>query len=390
LNILFIGSSADWHVDLWTRYFTDNHSVYLFSDKEEYLSNQPYKNVTIVEHESLIGRILNWLKIKSHKFHQLNKLLSVKFYAKKVDDCIDEYSIDIVHAHSLYYGYLASFIKSNTPIVFTPMGSDVILHAQNSKIYRNMALKAFSKATIVTGDSLLLQKQGYKVGARADNNYVLQNGVDTNIFFPKKNLLAEGYGVRQDEVLIFSPRGITPIYNIDIIVDTLYQLIKNNYKVKCMFSYAFGDKYSDKIKAKISAYGIDDSFIWLGFLNYTEMADHYNAADIVVSIPSSDSSPKSVYEAMFCKKPIIVTDLEWSNELLGDTECLERVPVREAEKTYRAVAKLIDDTEYRNLLTENGFREAKRHFSYVENMKNMESIMFDVVRGDKGKSDERK
>jgi glycosyltransferase involved in cell wall biosynthesis len=387
VNILFIGSRADWHVDLWARYFTDDHCVYLFSDKEDYLSNQPYMNVNIIESESLVGRMLNWLNISSHKLHQLNKFLSVKFYGKKIDACIREYRIDIVHAHSLYYGYLASFIKSDTPIVFTPMGSDVILKAQSSKIYRNMAMKAFSKATIITGDSLLLQKQGYKVGARADKNYVLQNGVDTNIFFPKDNLLAQKYGIKQDEVLIFSPRGITPIYNIDIIVEALNQLIKNSYKVKCMFSYAFGGEYSDKIKTKISAYGIDDSIIWLGFLNYNEMADHYNAADIVVSIPSSDSSPKSVYEALFCKKPIVVTDLEWSHELLDGYECLERVPVREAEITCQAIARLIDNTKYRKLLAENGYREVKKYFSYEENMNKMESIMLDAVREVKGKND---
>lgn len=380
MNILFIGSRADWHVDLWVKYFTSNHTVYLFSDKEDYLSNQPYKNVTIIEPESLIGKVLNGLKIKSHKIHQLNKLLSTKFYAKNVNACIDEYGIDIVHAHSLYYGYLASFVNADIPVVFTPMGSDVILHAQRSKIYRGMARRAFSKATIITGDSLLLQKQGYKVGARVNSNYVLQNGVDTDIFFPKDNLLAQKYDVKKNEILIFSPRGITPIYNIDIIVDAVYLLIKNGYKVKCMFSYAFGDEYSDKIKEKISNYGIDDTIVWLGFLSYKEMADHYNAADIIISIPSSDSSPKSVYEAMFCKKPIIITDLEWSYELLNNSECLERVPVRGAEETYRAVAKLIDDGEYRGILAENGYYEAKKHFSYAENMKKMESIMLDAVR----------
>ena len=254
MNILFIGSSSDWHVDLWVQYFSDKHNVYLFSDKEDYLNKQPYQGVTVIESEGWFARILNFLKVKSHKAYQFNKLIFVKYYAKNVDDCIDDYDIDIVHAHSLYYGYLSSYIKSNVPVIFTPMGSDVILHAQSNRVYRYMARRAFARANITTGDSLLLQKKGYNVGAKRENNYVIQNGVDTSIFFPRDNSIAQEYGVKHNEVLLFSPRGITTIYNINIIVDALYMLISNNYKVKCMFSYAFGNEYSERIKRKIKKY----------------------------------------------------------------------------------------------------------------------------------------
>ncbi len=375
MNILFIGSRSDWHVDLWTKHFTKNHKVYLFSDKEDYLTNQVYRNITVIESEGWFGRFLNLLKIKSHKWYQLNKLVSASVYARQVDAVIDKYDIDIVHAHSLYYGYLASFIKSNTTIVFTPMGSDIILHAQNNRLYRHMALNAFKKAHITTGDSLLLQKQGYKVGAKKDNNYIIQNGVDTSIFFPKENNIAQQYGVDQDDILIFSPRGITPIYNIDIIVDTLNLLIKKGYRIKCMFSFAFGDEYSDKIREKIKEYGIESYVIWLGCLSYIEMADHYNAADIIISIPSSDSSPKSVYEAMFCKKPIVVSDLEWSYELLGDCDCLERVGVRDSEQLFTSVEKIIIDLVYSQKLAKNSLLAAHKYFDYEKNMIHMEDIM---------------
>ena len=34
MKILYLASSSDWHIDLWTQYFTKQHSVYLFSDKD--------------------------------------------------------------------------------------------------------------------------------------------------------------------------------------------------------------------------------------------------------------------------------------------------------------------------------------------------------------------
>jgi len=375
MNILFICNRSNWHIDLWAKHFTKEHKVYLFSDKEDYLTNQAYQNITVLESEGALGRLLNLFKIKSQMWSRLNKLVSARIYARQVDDIIDEYDIDIVHAHSLYYGYLASFIKSNTKIIFTPMGSDIILHAQTNRLYRHMALNAFKRANITTGDSLLLQKQGYKVGAKKDNNYIIQNGVDTSIFFPKKNNIAHQYGVDQDEILIFSPRAIVPLYNIDIIVDSLYLLIKKGYRIKCMFAFAFGDEYSGRIKKKIEEYDIENYVIWLGFLSYSKMADHYNAADVIVSIPSSDSSPKSVYEAMFCKKPVVVSDLEWSYEFLGDCDCLERTSIRDSNQLCASIEKIISDPVYSQKLAKNALLAAHKYFDYEKNMIQMEKIM---------------
>ena len=67
--------------------------------------------------------------------------------------------------------------------------------------------------------------------------------VPTRQFFPSDNFLKEDFEIESDEILLFSPRGITPLYNIDIIIRALKRLIGNAFKVKCMFAYAFGDEY---------------------------------------------------------------------------------------------------------------------------------------------------
>jgi len=378
VNILFIASSADWHVDLWSKHFSAENNVYLFSDQEDYLPDQAYLGITVIKSEGMLGRILNAFKFKSHKWYQLNKLLSARVYGNRVDGIIYKYDIDIVHAHSLYYGYVASFIKSDTNIVFTPMGSDVILHAQNNSLYRHMALNAFEKAHVITGDSLLLQKQGYKVGATKENNYIVQNGVDSEVFFPKTNDLRKHYGVAGDEILIFSPRAITPLYNIDIILNAIHELVNAGHKIKCMMSFAFGDNYSAQLKRQAQDLKIVDHILWLGYLSYQDMAKHYNAADIVVSVPSSDSSPKSVYEAMFCKKPIVVSDLPWTYELLND-QCITRVGIESSRELAIAISRIIYNPEHAKDLSDNALLSAKKHFDYRNNMLKMERIMRKVV-----------
>lgn len=374
LKILYIASAADWHVDLWVQYFAKRHSVFLFSDKENYLENQQYHNVKISYSEGFIGRYLNLLNSKSQKLYQLNKLISVKQFAKKIDFIVENNLIDVVHAHSLYYGFLASFISKKVPVIFTPMGSDIILNAQTNNIYKFMAKRAFAKANIITSDSELLRKKGHKVGARKQNSFIIQNGVDTSIFYPTKKNKKNTYK-KSNETLIFSPRGMMPIYNIDIIIEALKILVEEGLNIKLMICFPFGNDYGEEMKAKINKYGLNKKVIWLNRLTYKEMAKFYNIADIVVSVPSSDSSPKSVYESMFCGTPVVVSDLDWSYENFGKKNCLLRVKVRDPISLSSSLRKLINDVKLRNELSANALEEVSKNYSYQKNMKKMELIM---------------
>jgi len=378
MRILYLGSSSDWHIDLWTQYFTRSHEVFLFSDKENYLNDQAFNNVSITHSDGLIGKVLNYLKLSSHKMFQLNKFVSAKYYASQIDRLVVEHEIDVIHAHNLYYGYVASFLKEQVPVIFTPMGSDIIIHAQQNPIYKFMAHRAFKKAHVVTGDSLILQKKGYKVGAKLENNYIIQNGVDSDIFKPEGNKLRHELGISPDETLVFSPRAITPLYNIDTIIDALYEFKKTNNRFRCLFSYAFGGKYSTQLKERVISLGLSENVVWLGYVKYEDMKSYYNAADLVISVPSSDSSPKSVYEAMFCGTPIIVSDLEWSHEILGDLDCVVRVEARNSSQLAQAMARVLGSFELAEVMSKNSLQLAHEFFDYETNMRKMETIMLGI------------
>lgn len=379
MKILFIGSSSDFHIDLWTKFFTKKHKVYLFSEKENYLGNKPFENVHIFYSSGVFGFFLNFFKSSSHKLFQLNKLVSAYIYGIQINRIIKKNNIDIVHAHNLYQGYVASYIKKEIPVVFTPMGSDVIIHAQKNFIYRYMAKKAFKRANIVTSDSKLLQKSGLKVGAKNNKNFIIQNGVDSSIFYPKENNIKNGYGIKDDEILIFSPRGLDKIYNIDLILEAISLLKDQGYKVKCMIAYGFGEQNLLSLKKIISNRGIEDNIIWIGGLRYEEMPNFYNASDIVISIPSSDSSPKSVYEAMFCKKLVIVSDLDWVYERLDYEDCVQKVNHKNPEDIAAVIIKLITNHNLAELMSENALEVAKKYYDYEENMKKMEELMLAEV-----------
>lgn len=242
-----------------------------------------------------------------------------------------------------------------------------------------MAKKTYAKASIITGDSKLIQSQGYKVGATSKNNFIIQNGVDTDIFYPREVKVKEEYKIMEKQVLLFSPRAITPNYNIDIIIESLYKVKKSGFNIKCMFSFAFGGEYYNSLVKRVKKLELDNQVIWLGRLSYNEMSKIYNAADIILSIPTSDSSPKSVYEAMFCKKPVIVSDIDWTYEILSNADIF-RVKLRDVNETSNAIISLINNKELREDISKNAHKTAQLNFSYRNNMLKMEEIMKDACR----------
>ena len=144
-----------------------------------------------------------------------------------------------------------------------------------------------------------------------------------------------------------------------------------------MFSFAFGGEYYNSLVKRVKKLELDNQVIWLGRLSYNEMSKIYNAADIILSIPTSDSSPKSVYEAMFCKKPVIVSDIDWTYEILSDADIF-RVKLRDVNETSNAIISLINNKELREDISKNAHKTAQLNFSYRNNMSKMEEIMKDA------------
>ena len=381
MNILFVTSSFDPHTALWVKYFTLNHNVILFSDKKERFNKLKYpNNITIIEEEGLLAPLLNLFNITQQQLRHIDMLLSVKKFVKTIDNIIDKYNIDIVHAHSLYYGFLSSFITKKLPIIFTPMGSDIIIYAQQSKIHNFMAKKAFKRANIVTGDSKILQSSGFNIGAKKENNYIIQNGVDTQSFYPKESSIRDELNIDKDTILLFSPRAIANLYNIEDILNTLKILKDKNIDFKCMFTFSFGNEHYDYLKNLSQELGLVEHVIWLGYIDYNDMANYYNASDIVISVPSSDSSPKSVYEAMFCGKPVIVTDLPWSHEFLTDGENIIRTEVNNIQMLSDKIIKFIGNLELVKYISKNALEKANELYSYEKNMIKMEYIMVNLIK----------
>jgi glycosyltransferase involved in cell wall biosynthesis len=80
----------------------------------------------------------------------------------------------------------------------------------------------------------------------------------------------------------------------------------------------------------------------LGNLPAERLPEIYRAADVVVSIPASDSSPRSVWEALACGRPVVVSDLPWARDELAPGGRALLAPL-DAESVSQAIGRVLDD-----------------------------------------------
>jgi len=102
------------------------------------------------------------------------------------------------------------------------------------------------------------------------------------------------------------------------------------------------DDLPKSVRASIERLGLEGAITMLANLPFERMPDVYRAADVVLSIPSTDSSPRSVWEALACGRPVVVSDLPWAREEFEDGKHAILAPL-EAGSVADALGRALGD-----------------------------------------------
>jgi glycosyltransferase involved in cell wall biosynthesis len=114
------------------------------------------------------------------------------------------------------------------------------------------------------------------------------------------------------------------------------------------------------------------------------MADVYRAADVVLSIPSSDSSPRSVWEALACGRPVVVSDLPWARDELEDGRHAVLAPLDAA-----AIANAIEEAIGCDKLGHEGRALAQKELDPVVWTARIDELYRSVVAGSRRRATSR-
>ncbi len=312
MRIAFVFLSNNQHIFNRLGYFLNRgHEIYYLGLTHS--GNQP------------LPEGVKYIYVKSNQLLSKNKLLKpfhIFHKAQAIWKITRMYDFDILHFKWLPYCVNAVFSRSKKK-VFEIAGSDILIIPKRSWIWRQLYKILFRYADAVIQDSKIAQEAGCQYGAPLKNNEIIDPGVDFSIFncTIKKGIARNWLGIGESQKLIFSPRCFFDLYNIDIIIKTIPVVRKQYSDVKYVFCNHDGN-LREKYEKLVDNLGVRKNVIFTGYLDCKkEIPYFYRDADVVVSVPSSDSSPASIYEAIACKTPVVISELPWyHNKFRKDRE----------------------------------------------------------------------
>jgi len=331
VKICFLHKPNDSYILSRARYFVDHgHQVYSIYFATEKLGS----------HTSI-----GWCETKSlgRGSTLFSKYLNRFLFPQKIKQFTREHDIDILHINGMLNSFYFPFSRAKKQVIEN-QGSDVLRTADLYPVFKPFYRFFYRFVDAVVQDSKMAQKKGLQLGAPAELNEIIEIGVDFRHFNPDVDSGKARENLRlSDEVkMVFSSRGIKNLYNLDIILRAIPVVIESVKKVKFVFASNFTG-FMKKFGELIHELGIEDYLIFTGQIDHIrEMPFYCRDANVVVSVPSSDSSPASVYEAMACKTPAIVSDLPWFKGKLEKDRDMITVPVRNIEKLAEAIIKVLN------------------------------------------------
>lgn len=255
--------------------------------------------------------------------------------------CVERLRPALVHAHWLpEYGWLAARAGLH-PLVSSAWGSDVLAPGL---VGRRRARAAIRGADLVLADSAVLAEAARALAPGGAPVQQFHPGVDLDRFRPFDRDEARGLlGWRREVPVVLSARTLSPQYN-PLTVIRAFALVRATLPDARLVLKHPVELVPRTVTDAIGNLGLADHIDIIGHVDAATMPHLYQAADVVVSVPSSDSSPATAWEALACGRPLVVSELPWAGAELRHGENAWATPIDD-HALAKALARLLRDRE---------------------------------------------
>lgn len=231
-----------------------------------------------------------------------SRVLSMRRIAKEVRP-------HVVHTHWLPFATTAALAGVH-PFLATAWGSDLYGRGRMQKLAIAVALR---RAAVATSDSADLVARVRELGPGSLRTMVINWGVDLDAMRFATADERAGAKVRLGlgpGPVVFSPRGLSDLYNPDVVLEAFSRVRSALPEAALLLKHSGAEDIPKPEWTNLPGVHV------IGRVDPDQMRELFRAADVTLSIPVSDSSPRSVWEAMAAGSVTILSDLPWVRELI--------------------------------------------------------------------------
>lgn len=281
-------------------------------------------------------------------------------YAFELLRALRTYRPGIVHVYYAYsyFAWVAGVLGCR-PLVVTTMGGDVLLDEQGAPgpIGKWLTARLLRQADYITSQSDFLSDEIGRLARVRDRTERVLWGVSPDEFQRRDaSDLRRALGLAQEARIVLSPKILQPFYRVHLVVEAI-AIVRRSIPgaVLVVSEYAADPSYRDKIAARVEELDLAGHVRFVGQIPYEEMPNYYSLADVSVGIPRSDSLPQSLFEAMACGTPMILSRLPRYEELVQHEQSAYFVDPEPATIA-AGIVRLLDDAALHERIAAEGRR----------------------------------
>lgn len=279
-----------------------------------------------IKQKKLVNKFLPWYLLAGF-LNKRQALIELQALISKIKP-------DVVHGHGVNFAGILAYYSGFEPVVVTTRGSDIMKISEKPAFEQFLIKQTLKNVNIVTGSSLALRDQALKLGTPKNNWRDVFFGIDLDVFKPVETEKLKTDLKITSEKVIFCPRTVAPIYNTDVLIESLAKLEESNWKL-ILLKYRADASYMTKIQGMIKELNLTDNIIWLESADPVKMNQLNNLADVVISLAQSDGAAVSFLEAMASQAKIVISAVGFVDEWKDGKFWV--VPIGNTEQTTKAI-----------------------------------------------------
>lgn len=294
-----------------------------------------------------------------------------EFFGEEVKELIESKPAEVVHIHDFQLIYLYKYVPRGTPLFLTwhiPFADRISPHL---KEYLINIMKEYDKVVFSSPEYI---KAAVKAGLPKEKTELIHPICNTQHFKKvegSKELLRKKYNLPKDAKIILCVQRIDPKSGHEQLVKSLPAIIKKVPNAKLVFvgAESLSNKLSkdremlrQNIIKLIDKLKVKDNIIFTGNIDYGEIPEIYNCADVATLVSQNEGFGLSVTEAMACGVPVIGTKVGGIPLQVVDGKNGYLVSVGDYKKTSERIIKILSDDDLRQKMSKEALKTVAQKF----------------------------
>ena len=293
------------------------------------------------------------------------------YFGEQLRELLEEDTADIVHIHDFQLLFAYKYVPRGIPCILTWHIPFIENMSENLSEFLVKHMNEYDKIVFSSPKYI---EAAVNAGIQREKTELIYPMANTSLFKKmevNKEKVKKGLGLKKEDKVILCVQRVDPKSGHEQLIKAMPKILESVPKAKLVFvgGESMSNKLSksrqelkEKILRLIDNLKIKDKVIWTGTIDYYNLPEVYNSADINCLTSKNEGFGLAVTEGMACGLPTIGTNVGGIPLQVKDNYNGFLVKVGDYKKTAERIIQILTDTKLSSKMSKNTLELVKKEF----------------------------